>query len=69
MSDHGPVKIVCPKCDALIATVPDGRSLNRDGLICSNCGAELRSSTQIERMTDKIKGALRRAEGAKSGKR
>lgn len=51
-------KILCPRCDALIATVPEGRTLEGDGLICGNCGAELRTSSQLDRVADKVRDAV-----------
>jgi DNA-directed RNA polymerase subunit M/transcription elongation factor TFIIS len=55
------VKIICPECDALIATVPKDRPLNPDGLICSNCGAELRTtSSPLEKVASKAKESLRK---------
>lgn len=67
MSDR--TKIVCPNCDALIATVPEGRRLDAGGLICSNCGAALRTSNALERMVDKVRDAVGDAEGPAGGKR
>ena len=61
MAEAERVKIICPKCDALIATVPKDRPLNPDGLICSNCGAELRTtSSPLEKVASKAKESLRK---------
>ena len=58
------VKVICPNCDALIATVPKDRPLKTDGLICSNCGAELRVSSPLERAAEKATRAIAKAEDA-----
>jgi hypothetical protein len=63
MAEAESVKIICPKCDALIATVPKDRPLNPDGLICSNCGAELRTtSSPLEKAAHKAKESLKKIE-------
>ena len=56
------VKVTCPNCDALIATVPKDRPLKTDGLICSNCGAELRTASPLERVVEKATRAIEKAE-------
>jgi hypothetical protein len=58
------VDIRCSNCDALIATVPKSRPLNDDGLICSNCGAEVRTSSPLEKMAEKAARAIEKAEDA-----
>jgi hypothetical protein len=61
MAEAESVNIICPKCDALIATIPKDRPLNPDGLICSNCGAELRTtSSPLEKAAGKAKESLRK---------
>lgn len=69
MTESERKKIVCPNCDAVIATVPDGRTLNEDGLICSNCGAELRTPSTLERVVDKVKHAVTGTEQSGGSKR
>lgn len=61
MAEDERIKIICPKCDALIATVPKDRPLNPNGLICSNCGAELRTtSSPLEQAADTAKKSLKK---------
>ena len=63
MAEAEQIKIICPNCDALIATVPKDRPLNPDGLICSNCGAELRTtSSPLEKVASLAKESLRKVE-------
>jgi DNA-directed RNA polymerase subunit M/transcription elongation factor TFIIS len=63
MAEAESVKIICPKCDALIATIPKDRPLNPDGLICSNCGAELRTTpSPLEQVADMAKESLKKVE-------
>jgi predicted RNA-binding Zn-ribbon protein involved in translation (DUF1610 family) len=64
MADAEFVKVTCPKCDALIATVPKDRPLKTNGLICSNCGAELTTSSPLERAAEKATRAIDKAESA-----
>ncbi len=58
MEEVEDVKVVCPHCDALIATIPKDRPLKTDGLICSNCGAELRAPSPLERAAEKALRAI-----------
>jgi hypothetical protein len=61
MAEAEQIKIICPNCDALIATVPKDRPLNPDGLICSNCGAELRTtSSPLEKAAGLAKESLKK---------
>jgi len=48
------VKIVCPKCDYVIASAPEG-GLTDANLICSNCGAEVRSPSPLEKAAEKAR--------------
>jgi DNA-directed RNA polymerase subunit M/transcription elongation factor TFIIS len=64
MAEAEYVNIICPNCSALIATVPENRPLKTDGLICSNCGAELRTSSPLERAVEKVTFAVEKAEDA-----
>jgi NMD protein affecting ribosome stability and mRNA decay len=61
MAEEGFIRVTCPKCDALIAAVPKDRPLNTDGLICSNCGAELSTSSPWERAAEKATHAIEKA--------
>lgn len=55
------VKIICPNCDYIIAVAPEGR-LPAPDLVCSNCGAEVRSSGPLEQAADKVREVVREAE-------
>jgi hydrogenase maturation factor HypF (carbamoyltransferase family) len=61
MADEEFIRVTCPKCDALIATAPKSRPFNTDGLICSNCGAELSTSSSFERAAEKATRAIEKA--------
>jgi hypothetical protein len=61
MAEDESIKIICPNCDALIAMVPKDRPLNPDGLICSNCGAELRTtSSPLEKAAGAAKESFKK---------
>lgn len=62
MTEAEYVKIICPNCSALVATAPKDRPLNTEGLICSNCGAELRTASAVERVAEKAMHAIEKAE-------
>jgi hypothetical protein len=57
------MKLICPKCDNVIAFAPEAGLLEAD-LVCSNCGAQLRGSGPLEQTADKVKALL-----AKAGKK
>lgn len=61
MAEAEDIKVICPHCDALIATVPKDRPLKTDGLICSNCGAELRAPSPLEKAAEKARRAIEKA--------
>lgn len=48
MSDDR-LRLVCPKCDYAMATVPADRKLTKP-LICSNCGATVYPQTPLARL-------------------
>lgn len=54
-------KIICPRCDAVVAVVPE-EGLRSTDLTCSNCGAELRAPGPIEEAAETVKALLRDAE-------
>jgi hypothetical protein len=61
MAEAEQIKIICPNCDALIAMFPKDRPLNPDGLICGNCGAELRTtSSPLEKAAGLAKEGLKK---------
>lgn len=62
MTEAEYIRIICPECGALVATAPKDRPLNTDGLICSNCGAELRTASPMERAVEKATHAIEKAE-------
>lgn len=50
-------RIICPHCDAVVATTPkDG--LKMTDLVCSNCGAELRGPGAVEKAADAVKNTI-----------
>ena len=55
------LKIICPRCDNVIAVVPEA-GLSEPDLACNNCGAELRGPGPLEKTADKIKALLKEAE-------
>jgi DNA-directed RNA polymerase subunit M/transcription elongation factor TFIIS len=55
------LKIICPKCDNVIAVAPEAGLAEMD-LVCSNCGAELRAPGPLEKTADKVKALLKDAE-------
>ncbi len=62
MAEAEIIKVVCPQCDAVIATVPKDRPLKTEGLICSNCGAKLRSPSLLEKAADKARRVIEKTE-------
>lgn len=55
------VKIICPKCENVIAVAPE-QGLPEPDLVCGNCGAQLRGSGPLEQAANKIKEAVKGAE-------
>lgn len=55
------VKIICPKCDNVIAVAPRS-GLPETDLVCGNCGARLRGSGPLEQAADKVKEAVKKTE-------
>lgn len=50
-------KIVCPRCDYVIALSPDDGREDAE-LICPNCGAKLRSPEVIEETIDTVRNRI-----------
>lgn len=55
------VKIICPKCESIIAVAPES-GLSETDLVCSNCGAHLRGSGPLEEAVEKIKEVVEDSE-------
>jgi hypothetical protein len=50
-------KIVCPRCDSVVAIAPK-EGLKSTDLRCNNCGAALRAPGPIEQATETVKAVL-----------
>ena len=56
-----PVKIICPKCENVIAVAPE-TGLAETDLVCGNCGAQLRGPGPLEETVDKVKDVVKETE-------
>jgi hypothetical protein len=52
------MKIICPKCENVIAVAPE-TGLAETDLVCGNSGAQLRGPGPLEEAVDKVKEVMK----------
>ena len=60
--EDGRKRILCPECDAEVATLPADGELE-DPILCPNCGTELTFHDPLDPLDQAVEYVLRRVRG------